>query len=482
MNKNKPQNSYSKLLSNTIIFAIGSFSSKILAFLMISIYTNVLEPKELGKVDNMIQLANLLIPLATLSISESIIRYGLDRKYNKSTVFTTGILINLGGMLIFALLMPLISMTKYVKGWGVYILIYVITASVKMVVCEFVRARGLVKLYAFNGLLTTFTMILFNILFLIVFKMGITGYISAIITSDLISIIFIFIIADIRKFFSIKLFDKAVAKQMLAFSIPLIPTTIMWWITNVSDRFLVQHFLGLQSNGYYAVSYKIPTIITTIYGMFSAAWNMSAITENESKNKSKFYSNVFNTNQALVFLVSSLIMLLIIPITKVLVSKEYFISYKYTPILLIAAVFTCFSSFFGSIYAAEKKTKHSLVTSALGAGLNISLNLILIPSIGINGASLATFASYLLVFVLRAVDVKKISGTKIYIRKTIYSTIFLAIMTVATLYLDALIMISVTIPCFIFVVLINFKQLRKGLRKVLPKKIANHIPLIRERR
>jgi len=75
--KSKNQNIYSKLFSNTIIFAIGSFSSKILVILLLPLYTNALEPSQFSSVDLIIQIANLMLPIATLSIAESIIRFGL---------------------------------------------------------------------------------------------------------------------------------------------------------------------------------------------------------------------------------------------------------------------------------------------------------------------------------------------------------------------------------------------------------------------
>ena len=118
--------------------------------------------------------------------------------------------------------------------------------------------------------------------------------------------------------------------------------------------------------------------------MFNQAWNLSAITEYDSKKKEKFYSNVFNSNQSIIYVVAGGILLFLIPLTEILMSDKFFIAYKYTPILVLASIFTCFTSFFGSIYAATKKSKNSLYTILFGAILNIILNIILIQN-GING-------------------------------------------------------------------------------------------------
>ena len=73
------QSSYKKLFSNTLVFAIGSFSSKVLVLLLVPIYTNYLTTAELGVTDVLTQIANWIIPLVTMTITEAIIRFGLDK-------------------------------------------------------------------------------------------------------------------------------------------------------------------------------------------------------------------------------------------------------------------------------------------------------------------------------------------------------------------------------------------------------------------
>lgn len=479
--KNDAQSSYRKLFSNTIIFAIGSFSSKILVFLLLPLYTTALSREQFGSADLIAQMANFILPIATLSITESIIRFGLDKKYSKSSVFTTGIIVTLAGMLFVTLVMPFISMTSYVKGYAIFLYIYVFTASIKLIFCEFVRSKGLVKLYAFNGILTTLSMLIFNILFLLILKIGIAGYLLAIILSDFISAVFIFWIAQLYKYFSLKAFSKVITKQMLAFSIPLIPATIMWWITNVSDRFFVNGFMGDEANGLYAIAYKIPTIIITIFAMFNQAWNMSAITEYNSKQKEKFYSNVFSSNQSVIYVIAAGVMLFLIPLTKILVSDKFFIAYKYTPVLIVATVFTCFTSFLGSIYAATKKTKHSLVTSMIGALLNIGLNIILIPLIGINGASIATLISYMVVFLIRIIDIRRFLDIKAEYGKMLLNTFLLALMALSILFVGKYMAIPLII-LFLTILLINLSVILKSLRAVLPQRVLNRFPFLKARK
>lgn len=477
MQKSK-QNVYSKLFSNTIIFAIGSFSSKILVFLMIGLYTRALSKAEYGSVDLITQLENLILPIVTLSISEAVIRFGLDKAYRKKNVFSTAAIVAIGGIAVFTVFMPLVLKIKYVQGFEDLFYIYLITASIKLVFSEFVRSRELVKLYAFNGLLTTATMIALNIIFLINLKLGISGYLSAIILSDLISSVFLFFVAKIYNYFSFKSFDKDIAKGMLKYAIPLIPTTIMWWITSVSDRFLVEHYLGADANGLYTVAYKIPTIITTIYTMFNQAWNMSAITEHENKGRSRFYKNVFDINTSVLYVLAAGILLFLIPLIQILIGPSFYNSYLYSPILVVTTVFTCMCQFLGGIYIAAKKTVHSFVTSAFAGGINIILNIILIPRIGINGASLATLISYMAVFIFRLFDIQKISKFEFLPGKIIINTVFLGAMMLSIIYIKNLVFIPLII-LFTIVFLLNFIPLKKAAKKVLPQKIISHIPFLK---
>ena len=83
---------YRFLLSNTGLFFISTFSSKFLVFLLMPIYTSVLSPDQFNTVDLMTQTANLLIPLVSLGVPNSIIRFGLDKNYSRRGVFTVAAL------------------------------------------------------------------------------------------------------------------------------------------------------------------------------------------------------------------------------------------------------------------------------------------------------------------------------------------------------------------------------------------------------
>ena len=85
---------------------------------------------------------------------------------------------------------------------------------------------------------------------------------------------------------------------------------------------------------------------------------------------------------------------------------DYFIGWKFIPLLTMATAFASFDNFLNSIYMVEKRSTLSFTTMAVGAGINVALNFTLIPVWGVNGAALATFVSYFVVFLLRAVNTR----------------------------------------------------------------------------
>lgn len=408
---------YKKLVSNTLIFAVGTFSSKVLVFLLMPLYTRVLSTEEYGVTNTIVDMGNLLIPLITLGIINAIIRFGLEKNVRKSDVFSTGFfLILLGGVVLVCLqpvltpvLTPLMNLmeipSEYVSQNLFLLVAFSFTSAMRSLCHQFVRARGMVRLYAVNGILSTALTILFNVLYLVVFRWGVVGYVLAIITADFLSTCFLFFCADLHKFLRFRGIDFGVSKAMLRYALPLIPNTIFWWIINLSNRFMIAAFLGQSANGLYVAAYKIPNVIILLAGIFSDAWQMSAFTEVQGRNK--FFTKVFSTYSSLLFMAASGVILFCRLIIRILVSDAYYECWKYVPILVVTTTFTCMVDFLGSIYMTEKKSLHSMVTTAIGAGANIFLNLQLIPVYGVNGAAMASLGSYFLVFFIRVLDTRR---------------------------------------------------------------------------
>lgn len=455
---------YKRLASNTATLALGQFGSKFLVYIMMRFYTGQLGTDGYGAVGVIVDASTLIMAVVTLSIGESVIRFGLDSKYDKSQVFSIGLITTLLGVLFFAAVAPALKLVDFLSDYALLIYLYVFSGSIRSSCALFVRSAGYVRLFAFNGVFTTVVNILFNLVFMLGFNMGVTGYVLSVVLADAVSTVFLFVAADLRKYFRLWGLDKQLRRLMFGFCLPLIPTTVMWWVTNVSDSFFIMKMLGEDATGLYKAAYKLPNMVALLSGIFSQAWNMSAITEKNSRTVARFYSNVFNIFQSVVYITSAGTLLLVKPFLDIMTTAEFSESYRYAPLLVIAVIFTCFSTFMGSVYVASRKTVRSMLTAFSGASANIVLNSLLIPVMGIQGASLATVISYLIIFVSRAVDSRKIVLMDLRPFKMTVNMIFVISMCLIVIFAgDArFFYISLSVG-FLLVCLIN---LRSGLAAI----------------
>ena len=233
---------YSQLAGNTVIFAISSFSSKLLTFIVKPLLSHVMKETSVMGVANLAsQCANLLIPFVSLGISNAIIRFGLNRGNSKKQVFTNGLLTILLGYALMLVMFPVVRLIPTVADYTGYIYIYVLTSCLRTLCTQFVRSRQFNRLVAVDGILCTFATLLFYVLYLVVFHMGAAGYLLAIICGDLVSAVFLFTVARLWRYIDFHHLNRPLWKDMLRFSLPMIPAQISFWIINTSDLFFVKY-------------------------------------------------------------------------------------------------------------------------------------------------------------------------------------------------------------------------------------------------
>ena len=398
---------YTKLLKNTAVFAIGTFSSKILVFLLLPLYSRLLNPGDYGTVSLIVDTCNFIVPIISLSIHEAVIRFGLDSSIKKSDVLSTSIVVLLSGYVVLLACSPLLRMVSIISDYTLLICIYTVTSALRSTVSQFVRASGFVRLFALDGLITTAVTIALNLVFMVGLGMGVVGYVLATICADIFSTIFLILVKRLYQLISFGNITGATARAMLRYCIPLMPTAIFWWVTNLSDRYFISYMLGVDANGLYSMASKIPTMITLVSAIFTQAWQIAAFSDYDDKERAKFYSTVFQGYYIFIFLAASGIILLAKPLITIIAAASYYESWQYIPFLVLAVSFSCFVTFLGSVYNAAKKNLMVFLTTLLGAVLNIILNSLLIPGMGAQGAAIATFASFLVVFIIRAVDTRR---------------------------------------------------------------------------
>lgn len=461
-------NKYKTLLSNTLLISIGTFGSKILVFFMVRFYTGYLTPSDYGTADLITQTANLLFPIISLGITDGVFRFALDNERGRRSVFTVGFITITAGSVFFLAAIPLLNTVKEFKGYIWLIVVYTMASCYHSLCSQFIRARGNTALFSVQGIINTALVIGLNVLFLAVMRIGVTGYVLSVVLADFLCTVFL--VVKERLWTQLTLYPRKIAfKRMLRYSIPLIPATIFWWITSVSDRYMVNAMIGSTENGIYAVSYKIPTILTLVSTIFMQAWQFSAVTESHGDKKEhiRFFTNVWRSFQAVMFLAGAVIIAFAKPAIKLLSTEKYYSAWQYVPLLSASMIFTAFVSFTGTVYVVTKQSGISFITAMAGAAINIALNLLLIPSpLGVQGAAIATFLSYFAVFLIRAVNSRKYIPFKLYGGHVAVNTLIIMLQIVFSV-LELPFWIPVQAVCLIALTAVNYKFILLCLNKLL---------------
>lgn len=462
-------NKYKKLLSNTLLISMGTFGSKILVFLMVRFYTGILTPSDYGTSDLLTQTANLLFPLISLGITEGVFRFAMDKNIDKRSVFSHGLYLILLGSLLFFIIAPILTFVEDFKGYIWLIVLYTICSSLHALCSQYIRAIEKTSLFALQGIINTCLVIVLNIIFLRApFSLGVTGYVLSVAIADALSALFLVFKEKLWRQITLKP-QKSILAPMLKYSIPLIPTTVFWWITSVSDRYMVNEMISSTANGIYTVSYKLPTVLTLVSTMFMQAWQFSAVTEDtgDKKEHAEFYTKVWFSFQAILFMAGSLMIAFSKLATKILTDSKYYSSWEYVPLLTIAMVFTAFASFAGTVYTVTKKSNISFITAFIGAGSNIVLNMILIPSkLGVQGAAIATVASYLLCFIIRGINSQKYIPYKMHWPMVIANTVIIFVQATIMIF-EVKLWPLWQAACVFALFLINFKAFMVFLMKII---------------
>ena len=455
---------YELLINNTLLISVGTFGSKILTFLMTRFYTEALTPSDYGEADLIIQTANLLIPLVSAGIADGVFRFVLEtddeHTAKRKSIFSSGFYTISAGTAILAALSSFISIPGFVSEYK-WLLIWFISASCYHSLCaQFIRGEGKTRLFAYQGVLNTVLVIVFSILFLSVFEAGTRGYIISITLADSICALYLVAGQKLWRLMDIHL-KPGMWRKMMRYSLPLVPAALFWWITSVSDRYMITWFLGSGANGIYTVASKIPAIITLISGMFLEAWQFSAVRESRGSRRSyiSFYTNIWSMFLTVMFIGGSIIIAFSPATIRLLAASEYYSAAEYLPILTAAAILSSLVSFMGSVYIVTKRSSLSFLTTAAGALFNIILNFMLIPThLGIYGAAIATLCSYLLSFLIRIVSIRNILPFRLYGGRLFMSVLIIAVQIISS-SLGGHLNTGIQLSCFLSLAVINIHPL-----------------------
>lgn len=460
-----------ELAKNTVIIFIGKICTQFLSFFLLPIYTRVLSTEEYGLVDLYTTCQMLIIYIVYAQIEQAIFRFIVDHRKDSqgreeisSTVFIYYILASVVLAIIFFVACKIFEI-EYAS------LLYanVIACSITNILQQYLRGLGDNVGFSLGSFTCAIATILINIICLLVLHMGVEGMLLGNLGGFIISSGLMILRSQAFQYFKLSSVSIKRLKELLAYSLPLVPNALSWWIMSASDRIIVSAFLGNSATGLLSVSQKFSTVYSNMYTMFHMSWSESASLHIAEGDKDVFLQRVINSMLRFFSSVAVGLILIMPFVFPVLIDQEYFEAYYLIPIYILSAFFNVIQGLYSVVYIALKKTKNIAKTTVLAAIINLVVHLFCINLIGMYAAAVSSVVSYMAISIYRYYDIKKYVNVPINSRDIIIIAI-LFVVAFSTYYIQNWLISAISLAiAFVFCLYFNWEIVEQGMYFVIKK-------------
>lgn len=397
------------LAKNTAILTFGKICTQCISFFMLPLYTALLDTSEYGTFDLLITYATLLLPLVNWQFDQGLFRHMLDRRGKpdaQTELFSTVIVAvtaQCGSYaMVFIILSPFLSISH-----SDFLLYYVILQVYVGVLLQFVRGLGKSTKYAIASFISASSIVVLNVITLVLLKWGLIGLFISTLFSQILTIIYLILTTRCWRFFSVRCAHWNVFRMIRNYSLPLIPNNLAWWVVNASDRMVISHFIGLAANGIFTVASKFSNMFISFYNIVNLSWTESVSLHFNDEDRDEFLTDMMTTFFKLFASACFGVVALMPFIFPILVNEKYSDGYNQVLILMYAMLFRVLVGLYSCIYIAKKQSKKVAYTSLTAAIINLVVDVILINKIGLYAASVSSLLAFLIMFIIRYIDVNK---------------------------------------------------------------------------
>ena len=419
---------------NTVLIAISKFSNQLLLFFMLPFYTTWLSVDEYGLVDLIVTYGSLFAPLVLLNMEMAVFRHLVDERQSRSgqtRIITNAVEITAAVSMLAVATLALLStiLDPYLVG---AMAVYFFSSGFASLILNIARGLGRVKAFAVVGIGQGLIGVVANVILIYYLHLGAIGMllglsIAAVASSAVLAVV-LALPSKIKK----SARDRGTKKQLIRYSLPLIPNSISWWAFNASDRTIISLVISVASNGIYAVSNKFSGVLSSLWGVFYLSWSETAATNINKPNNEKLFSYIANVSVA----VFGGLAIVGIAATSVffpfMVNNSFHEALLYVPVLMLASLLNSVVGYYSAIYIAKKMTREVMHTSVTAAIINVIGTISLIWFIDIWAAAISTAVAYGVMAIYRHYDIKKYIA--ISYERGLFAKVFGAYTLVASLY------------------------------------------------
>lgn len=461
-------------IKNTLILLFGKFSTQIISFFLLPLYTYHLLANDYGYIELIQTYISLFVPILLLQLDSAVFRFLIDSRNNEkktSEIISTSFYFVLYSCILFSIIMIFIG--QFLKiPYYILIALNIICSILNTYMLSIARGKGNNLNFSISSIISSLTVLLVNLILILGFHFNASSILIAALLGNFLGFIYLFLKENIISLIKKEDYSKDLMKKMLKYALPMIPNSLSWWIVGLLDRTIISSFLGMAVNGIYTVSIKFSNLINSIFSIFSMSWQETASMYIDEEDSPSFFSNMMS-NILILFIFISIIIMSFLPFFyPVVIGSEYISSYDYIPILLLGNNLNVAVGLLGGIYVAKKMTKKVAVTTVCAALLNTLINLAFIRHIHLYAACISTVLAYLIMFVYRYIDIKKIINIHFEWKKIIIITTAFILSSILYYYKWTYLSILYGIIFCLFYGYLN-KSLFTSLLKQIKKKKNN---------
>jgi O-antigen/teichoic acid export membrane protein len=436
-------------LKNSIVYGLGNVAVKLIGFLLIPLYT---DPKFFSVDDfgfiGLLDISGLvLIAFLGSSLPQSLNRWYWDKDHlgKQKTVFFMTLLMQILISVSFCLLlMPLArnfsAIILHTPDYGHIINLVIISAglqAVNTIISTLMRLQSKSVLYTVTNLVKLVVVLTLTIYLIVFRKMGVEGIYLA----QVIGNIFFIVILLGYTFKNITVsFDRALAKAMLIFGLPLLLANISGVALNVIDRYSLNSMDLMKYVALYTLAFKISSVLKlVIVDSIKMAVTPMIIQKINAPDNMRFYSKILLYSSFVLMLGIISVSLFSFELIKVMAkSNQYWEAYIIIPILCLSVFFVNLKDISTNGLFIVKKTRILGSIVFIASTLSLFLNLIFIPLWGIVGAAMATLTAQLLYWLITYFYSQKEFHIPYEIRKIIIILVVGGILSCAGLVINDL--------------------------------------------
>lgn len=398
-----------ELFSHTVIYGLGIVLNKSVNFILLPVYTKYFPPEQIGLFTLVQSISLFLGIIYTFGMETSFLKYFIDADNvkSKSEIYSSAIL----SLLITS---AVLSVIVYFTSGSIASLLnsgnFDESLSLLKILCIVLfvdtlyrfplllfRAELDTKTYAWINLFTFSVNIICNIIFIIILKKGVEAIFYCYIISTLSTLIAGLFLT--RKYLTVKI-DFSIVKQLFTYGNKFIYIGLFLILIDMSDRFFLKYYYDESLVGIYWANYRLATVMSLVIAAFSFSWTPYFLNLTGNPETKRIISNIFTYfvfAGLLMFLIFSIFMNQIVKISLFgfnILNENYWSGLEIIPLVLLSYFFSGLYAIFNAAPFMSNKTGALLALSFSGITINVLLNFLFIPAMGITGAALATLLTY----------------------------------------------------------------------------------------